>query len=281
MKRFNNYRKVLYGIFLITASFLHAHGSLTKRIEEKTVEIKKEPKNSKLYFDRGYLYEQHEEFNKAIKDYLSSEKLGNSNTLLHYRKAQAYYQNNQLNKALISSNFHLEKDSVDVKINKLHAQILVQLKKYNRALKYYGYFIKNTIDITPDDVIEYSEIYLAMDSSNYPQALEILEFGLKKLGENTFSLQLQKLEYLEAAHKIDEAIEQYNYFILSAYRKEFWYYKKAKYLSDNKREVDSKIAIQQAKSAIALLNDKFRTTLAIKKLQNEINSLEEQLFIRS
>ncbi|XMO86781.1 CDC27 family protein [Algibacter sp. AS12] len=277
MEKLNEFRNFLCVICLFSASCLYAHGSLTKRIKEKTVEIGKHPKNATLYFERGFLYQQHEEFNKAIRDYLKSEKLGNSSNILHYRKAQTYFKKNKFKQALEASNIYLERDSVDVKINKLHAQILIQLKDYQEALKYYGYFINNTIDINPDDVIEYSQIYLALNSKDYPKALEVIQSGLNKLGKNTFALQLQKLEYLEASLKIDEAIEQYNYFILSTDRREFWYYNKAKYLFDNKQIEGSRIALHQAKTAILLLNEKFRNTLAIKKLQNEINTLENKL----
>ena len=193
-----NFRKVLCFLCVLTTSFLYAHGSLSKRIKAKTTEITKHPKNAKLYFERGFLYEQHEEYNKAIKDYLKSEKLGNSNKLVQYRKAQTYYYQGKSIKALASSKVYLKKDSIDVKIHKLHAQILIQLGTYTKAIPYYSYFIKNTIDINPRDVIEYCEIYLAINSNNYSKAIEVLELGLNKLGKNIFSLQLKKLEYLEA-----------------------------------------------------------------------------------
>lgn len=273
----NIYRNGLCIFFLLNVCFIHAHGILSERIKEKTEEIHKNPKNAQLYYERGFLYQQHEELNKAIKDYKKSEKLGNSNKIIQYRKAQVYYHKNKYSKALKASKLCLKKDGKDVKINKLHAQILIQLNDYNEALKYYKYFIKNALDINPDDVIEYSSIYLAIDKTNYTQAIEIIEFGLNKLGENTFSLQLKKLDYLEASSLVKEAIEQYNYFIVSTDRKEFWYYKKAKYLSEQNKFDEAKIAIQQAKTAIVLLNEKFQNTSSIKILNTKINNLENKL----
>lgn len=277
MKKLYNNRKLLFIICFLTTSFLFAHGSLSKRIKAKTAEIKKHPKNSKLYFQRGFLYEQHKEFNKAINDYIKSGELGNSDKQLLYRKAQTYYYQNKFSNALKASNLYLDIDSKDVKINKLHAQILVQLGKFDKALEYYSYFIKNTIDINPENVIEYSEIYLSKDNTNYPKAIEAIDIGLNKLGKNTFSLQLKKLEYLETSLQVDKAIEQYNYFILNTNRKEFWYYKKAKYLFKNDKIQATKIALHQAKSAIAVLNDKVKNTTSIKNLENNINKLESNL----
>lgn len=274
----NFFLKLIGMLCFFTTSFTYAHGSLTKRIKEKTVAISKNPKNADLYFDRGYLYEQHEEYNKAITDYLKSEKLGNSKIQLQYRKAQTYYSQRDFSKALESSNLYLAKNSSDVKINKLQAQILTQLGAYDKAIKYYDFFIENAVDANPEDFIEYSKIYLAIGNNNYPKAIEIIEFGLKKLGNDTFSLQERKLEYLESSNQIDKAIEQYNYFILSTKRTEFWYYKKAKYLFENKKILEAKIALQQAKSSVLLLTDKFQNTEATKALNTNINDLENKLY---
>lgn len=277
MKKLYKYRILLCIICILTSSFIYAHGSLTIRINAKTEEIRKHPKKAVLYLERGFLYEQHEEYNNAIADYIKSEKLGNTDKLIQYRKAQTYYYKSNFAKALASSSLYLKKDSIDVKINKLHAQILVQLGAYNKALKYYDYFIKNTLDIFPSDIIEYSEVYLAINKNNYPKAIEVIDIGLKKIGKNTFSLQLKKLEYLETSLQVNEAIEQYNYFILNTNRKEFWYYKKAKYLFENQRKPDAKIAIQQAETALFLLNKKNQNTSAIKNLKNKISKLKHNL----
>ncbi|MDO6759985.1 hypothetical protein Q4566_07210 [Tamlana sp. 2_MG-2023] len=271
------YRKIFLLLCLLSVSLIYAHGSLTKRIKEKSIEIRKQPKNPKLYFERGYLYEQHEEFNKAIKDYSKSEKLGNSEAVLYYRKAQTYYHSGHFSKALKASNKALVKDGLNVKLNKLQGEILIQLGAYQEALKYYRFFIENTVDTNPEDYIVYSSIFLGIDSSNYEKAIQILDAGLIKIGKGTFTLQLKKLKYLEASSQVNKVIEQYNYFILSAYRKEFWYYKKAKYLFENKKILDCKIAIQQAQTAIVLLPDKFKNTSGIKNLENEINKLKKEL----
>lgn len=277
MKTLWHFKKAFCVICLLITSFIYAHGDLTKRIESKTQEISKDSKNPQLYFERGYLYEQHEEYKKALSDYLKSEELGNTTGVLHYRIAQTYYNSYNFSEALRSSKTCLEINSLDVKINKLHAQILIQQGDYLQALTYYDYFIENTIDIYPDDIIEYSKIFLAIDKDDYTKAIEKIDTGLDKLGKDTFSLQLTKLEYLKASKQLDRALEQYNYFILSTNRNEFWYYKKAKYLFEQQKYQDSKIALQQAKTAIVLLNDKFQNTSSIKILKTNIINLENML----
>jgi tetratricopeptide (TPR) repeat protein len=273
------FNKVFYFIvFMLIFTSVYAHGDLTIRIEEKTKEIAKSPKNATLFFERGFLYQQHLEYKKAIKDYLKSKKLHLNSDELKFRIAETYYFNGDFKKALKATQVYLnEVDATDVKIIKLQAQIFFNLKQFNKALTSYNYVLKNTIDLRPEDIIEYTNIIFAIDSENYNDALKAIEIGLNKLGENTLTLQLKKLEYLTALNQTEKIISQYNYFILNSQRKEFWYYKKAKYLAEINKIPASNIAIQQSKTAITILKSKTQNTLAIQNLIVQINELEKAI----
>ena len=100
---------------------------------------------------------------------------------------------------------------------------------------------------------------------------------LKKLGKNTIIFQLKKLKFLKKSNQIKKIINQYNKIIQSNKRKEFFYYEKAKYLFEIGDFENSNIALQQAKLAIKELKLKFQNTIAIEKLQTDMNSLEIKL----
>jgi tetratricopeptide (TPR) repeat protein len=259
-----------------TIFFANAHGNLTIRINKKTSEIKSNPNNAKLYFDRGFLYHQHEEYDKAILDYKKAENLGFTDKLLYYRTAETYYVWNKYKQALTESSRFLEKDKIDVKINKLHAQILFELKQYEEAVNYYTFFIDNVVDPRPGDFVEMSS-YIIASQKNYNKAIQVIDTGLNKLGENVLSLRLKKMEYLKASNQVDKTIEEYNYFILQYNRKEFWYYKKAKYLTDENRLSEAKISLQFAKIAVDQLGNKFKNMQSIKKLKENIINLEQKI----
>jgi tetratricopeptide (TPR) repeat protein len=256
---------------------MNAHGDLSLRIEEKTIEISKDPNNSDLYLERGFLYQEHIEYDKAIQDYLKSQELGNTKKELLFRLAEVYYEDYQFEIALSTAEQYFKIDSQDVKIHKLKGQILFQLSRYYESLIPYTYFIDNTIDVRPEDIIEYSKIYLAIDSNDYTEAIKAINLGLDKIGEHTFSLQLKKLEYLESSNNPILVLEQYNYFILNNTRKEFWYFKKAKYLIEVNQLDQAKIALEQAKMAIQILNPKFKNTEAIKDLADQINNISKSI----
>lgn len=268
-------RILLVNIFFLFSVQAFAHGDLVQRIEEKSKEILKSPNDFALYFERGLLYQQHQEYNNALKDYSKSKYLGNKNKVLLYRIAEVNCLKEHYKKALNSITTYLEIDSLDVKARKLEAQIQFNLGAYKKAIKSYNYVINTMVDIRPEDILEYANIILTESENNYRESLEVIEFGLNKLGANTLSLQLKKLEYLENSNQAEQALQQYNYFINEYKRKEFWYYKKAEYLTKINKIEESNISLKLAKNTIQQLGDRFRNMNSIIELKQRIKSLED------
>jgi len=269
------FKKIALSFVLFVSSIMYAHGDLSIRIHEKTKEISKDTTNSKLYFERGFLYQQHEEFNKALSDYLQSEELGNVEKLLKYRKAKVYFALTDYHSALTAVDKCM--DPPDVKPQKLKAQILMKLNRHSEALDVYDLVIKNTLDIRPEDIVEYSTIFLAMDSTNYTGAIKAIDIGLDKLGGHVVTLQLKKTDYLKRSDQPKKVIDQYNTLITENTRKEFWYYKKALYLFELNKLSKANIALQQAKVTLEQLSPKLKSTSAIKELQIQVNELEKNI----
>lgn len=280
IQKLNGY--LIKRIFLIIATFLPivqalAHGDLSMRIAEKTIEISENPNNFQLYYERGLLYQQHIEYSNALEDYLKSKSLGNKDKVLHYRVAEVHFLTQDYKEALKSIGSYLELDSIDVKAKKLEAQILFQLQSYKKSLEAYRYVINNMVDIRPEDITEFCDMILAENNKNYKAALEAIHFGLNQLGSHTLSLQLKKLDYLKDSDETEKALEQYNYFILRYDRKEFWYYKKAKYLAEINKPHEAFISLKLATAAIGQLDTKFMNMNAIIALKEQITSLETSI----
>jgi len=267
-------RSLLLLLFLSLSMPMFAHGDLSIRIAEKTIEISEDPNNFELYYQRGLLYQQHMEYADALQDYHKSQSLGNTDKSVHYNIAEVHYLTQDYDQALNSIGSVLELDSKDVKAKKLQAQILFQLKSYKKSLKAYRYVIHNMTDIRPEDILEYSNIILTENNKNYKGALEAIQLGLDKLGPHTLSLQLRKLDYLKDSHQTEKALEQYNYFILEYNRKEFWYYRKAMYLTEIDKPHEAFISLKLAAVAIGQLDTRFKNMSAVIELKEQIKSLE-------
>ncbi len=154
------------GLLLLITSALYSHGDLPIRIKGKTQEISKDSTNSNLYFERGFLYQQHFEFNKAKCDYLKSKELGHTDKLLNYRIAEVNFSLTDYSSALGFVNQYINIDSLDVKPHKLKAQILIKLNKESEALEFYDFVIKNKI--------QHDE-----ETYGFPEELEILVKGIE------------------------------------------------------------------------------------------------------
>jgi len=280
IEKLNGY--LIKGIFLVIAFFapialLFAHGDLSERIAQKTTEIAKNPNDFNLYYERGLLYQEHKEYTNALEDYIKSKSLGNTDKAVHYSMAEVHYLTEDYNEALKNIGYYQDIDSKDVKGKKLEAQILYRLQFYKRSVEAYRYVVNHMIDIRPEDILEYSDIILAENDENYKGAIEAIESGLDKLGPHTLSLQLKKLDYLKASDQIEKALEQYNYFILQHDRKEFWYYKKAKYLAEVNRPHEAVISLKLATIAIEQLDTKFKNMTPVIELKEQIKNLESFL----
>ena len=230
-----------------------------------------------MYYDRGFLYQQHEEYDKALLDFNEAIKKGYSNKLVYYRIAETHKNLNNYDEALIAVTSYFEKDTNDIKIHKLKAQILIKQNRYDEALTAYDFVLKNTIDLRPDDIVEFCNIILAINPKNYEDALKIIEFGFDKMGANNFVLRDKKIEYLIATNEVEKVLTEYNYQIENSERKESWYYKKAVYLVSIGNNHHAIIALQQAKISIQLLNPQFQKTPIIKQLIANIKVLEKPL----
>jgi len=263
-------------VFLFFISLSYSNGNLPMRIELKTAQINIDPTNPQLYFERGYLYQQNEQYKEAIGDYLTSEKLGYSENALFYRQSESYYFNKEYQNALKAVTRYLKLLKKDVKGHKLKAKIYHKLKLYTEAAESYRFVVQNMEDIMPWDYIEFSKTVLEVSDQNYSKATEIIDEGLKRLGDNVLSLQLKKLEYFKLMGNPDKVINHYNYFILNTKRREFWYYKKAKYLAQIEKLEESKIALEQAKMSIKFLSERFQNLPSIKNLILKIDRLEKR-----
>ena len=215
---------------------------------------------------------------KQFKIIKRQKALGSNNRLLNFKLSEAYYKSEKYKKALKIILLCFGSETQNVNVYKLKARILFKLGRYEETMVAYKYVVDNTIDIRPEAIIEYSTIILAIDSLNYKGALEAIELGLEKVGSNTVTFQLKKIEYLKKSNQVDEVIQQYNRLISNSVRKEFWYYEKAKYQNNLGRNVAANISLQQALMAIELLPLKFKNTKAIKKLQIQINELEKLMY---
>ncbi len=278
-------KKILFvGFQFILLCNAFGHGDLPERIAALTEEISKDPTNPDLYFKRGQLYQQHEEPNKALADYLKAEDFGFREKILFFRQAEIYLEMKFFNSGLICTEKYLLEDANDIKIHKLRGELFIELEDYNNAISAFKFVIDQTKDLpvsqtglNPENYLQLSESYLKKDSLLVDSALIVTEDGLSVLGDKVFFLQLKKLDYLKLQGDEEKIICQFDYFIDSSKRKEKWYFRKAIYLFDKKKYPEALESLKGASSSYQNLPPRIQNTKSAILIKNGIDTLKNRI----
>lgn len=264
-------------LLLIGTTNSFAHGGLDKRIEAKTKAIAQDPNNQQLYFERGYLHQQHEDWDKALADYIHAQNLGFEDKIIAYRLAEIYLELALFESGLVCTERYMVNNPLDIKVYKLRAQLFFQLQQYDKAIAAYTYVLTETIDLRPENYIKLSRVYIEKDSNLVDSALHTINKGLDNLGESVFILQQEKLDLLQIKGKQNAILVQYDQLININLRKEQWYYQKAQYLFDQQEYKAALATNQQAKTAFEQLKPHLQQTKAMLRLLGSIHSLEKSI----
>lgn len=254
-----------------------AHGDLGRRITAKTKAIEKDPKNALLYMERGFLYQQHEEWDFALADYIHSQQLGQKDKVLYFRMAEVYQKLLLFKSGLVCTEQYLKEDSVDVKVHKLRGQLFVKAKDYDAAIASFQFVLEHAVDLTPDNFLMLAAAYHAKNRKKSQEVLAVMDKSIEHFGPKVFALQEQKLEYLKTFKDVDEALEQYDVIIDIQNRKESWLYKKAAYLYEYKKYEAAKETVEAAETAFSQLKAHKQKTKAMIQLLANIHTLKLKL----
>lgn len=271
-------RNFLFFFFIIgVVSSVFAHGDLDERILLTTNEIKKDPDSAFLYFKRGKLFFQHNEYKKSLKDLKKSKSLhfeDGEQTLLFARN---YFRLEKYKKTLHYADEILEKDAKNVLAIKIKAQALLKLRKYEKSALAFEDVINFTNKTFPENYIDASESWdeLNTDYGN-EKAMAIVEKGIGQLGE-LISLYDRLIELSLKQKNYKRAVD-YQLHVLTLFpRKERAYYKLCElYILDENYEKASE-SLKLAKQHFDKLPLRIQNTSFMKELLEGIQSKENLL----
>ncbi len=270
------YAWIILGMIFLSNP-LWGHGDLEARIAAKSLAIAATPQNAELYAERGFLYQQHEEWDAALTDYLQAQQLGLQDKRLHYRLAEIYLAVDLYQSGLFCTRQYLLQDSLDVKIHHLRGELFYRAQQYEQAIQAFHYVLNHAQDLTPENYITLAAVYFSSHPKGIDSVLWVIDQGLEKLGSRIFVLQEQKLYYLQQAERVTAVLQQYDLIISQLNRKERWYYQKANYLYEQQQSQEAKAALQLALHAFEQLKPHQQTTKAMLRLLARIHHLSQQL----
>jgi len=265
-------------VFLLNwTNLLVAHGDLHERILVVTKEIKADPDNAFLYLKRGELYFQHEEYKKALKDYLKCKSLDYSVNRLEFNLANTYHRLNKPDKSLMILNSILDDDPFHVKSYRLKASILLGQMKFKESASTYDRVIEHANKTLPENYIESSVAWENVFSEEGKcRSMDIILAGIETLGP--LRIFYDRLIYLNKKYNEWHRVVDYQTILISqSQRKERPYFNRAMTYMDLKQTEYAIDDLKAARNSIILLNNRLRNQKNIKELYSKISHYLELL----
>ena len=218
-------------IYLFVAFFiskgstnLFEHGDLDLRIESATKEIKNNPDSAFLYFKRGKLFFQHEEYSKSIEDINTANQLGYYDKYASMIKSQCFLQLDSFQQALkCVLPIQLENPQLTLPY-KILGSIYFKMGNYEASALAWQDAILHSKRKIPEDYINASNSWFKLNNQeNYAKGIEILDEGLGHFS-NIHSLLIHKRDTALKFSDFETATSAQNIIIDQSKRKEIPYF---------------------------------------------------------
>jgi tetratricopeptide (TPR) repeat protein len=264
-------------IFLLLVLFYipvtsFAHGDLDERIAEVTKEIEMHPDSAYLYFKRGSLRYQHEEYALAAEDLKTSSAKGYEDVILDLTFSKTYFKLDSQLLALHFANKILTSDSLNVNAMKMVGKAYYAIDSFEQSALAFENVIDHTIRTFPFNYIDAATSWEKTDEViGFSKAQKMLERGIEELGP-IISL-YERLIQLGLEHdRLDVAIQYQTAIIDIMQRKEHVLFKRGKMYQMMDKNDLAKADFKSALSSIELLPERAKNNSAMRQLIVDLNS---------
>jgi predicted Zn-dependent protease len=190
-------------VIWIGAVCVQAHGGLHEQIAKATERIRQSPRSAALYLERGELYREHGEHERALADYAAALELDPSLDAVHLARGRFYLDTRQPRRALIDIDRFMAAHPGRADAYALRARAHAGLSHGDQALADYDRAI--TGGITPDLVLERARLTRHLHPADPDRALAGLDQGLALLGPVPSFVQ-EAIDIEVAAGRYDAAL---------------------------------------------------------------------------
>lgn len=268
-------------LFCYSLQQLPAHGDLHERIQQTTKEIKAQPDSAFLYFKRGKLLFQHEEYDKCLSDLKQARRLGHSSVFQQLLFAKTYHQLEDYPLALTHVDSILANDPVHVIAMKIKARIYFDQQQYLPAATTYECVIEHAYRTFPENYLDASMAWeLLRTAEGKFRSVAIIEQGIQKLGplislyDALRDLHLRYRDY-DRAQAVQQQIIQFSH------RKEQAYFKASEIYVLQGRYPEAAAHLRLARQAIDQLPEHARHTESIVTLARQIEERSAKLSVHN
>lgn len=178
-------RMLLAANWLISLIALFPHGDLDLRIREISLRIEASPSNMTLRMERGELYVQHEEYDKAKTDFSLCLKNGFDDIRVIVGLSNSYLQTGPVDSSIYYIDIVLSREPSLISAIELKSLALGRLGKYCESARILQEVISLADQPTPLLFIQSASAWKSCNEpGNMEMAIQVLKTGLARLPGN-------------------------------------------------------------------------------------------------
>ncbi len=267
-KRYRVFR-VLPVLAVVFASVCYgrmAHPDLELRIEAATKQIQQHPGNAQLYFDRGELHLQHEDWDAAMADFESVLQLDPAMDRAQVARAVALLKGGWPKSAKVVLDVYLRDHAEDATALLTRGRALAAAGEHLSAAQDYTRAIKYLSDPKPDYYLERAGEYILAGDAHLKDALNGIDEGIERFGP-LVTLELYAIDLELKLGHVDQALTRLDAVGKQSQRKEGYLIRRGKILEEAQRIAQARSAYEAGLAAIRKLPLRFRKSKATNALE--------------
>jgi len=255
---------------------LSAHGDVHPLIAELTKKLQSEPRNAKLYLDRGEYYRSDGNWKDAAADFDRAGECDPQWALVHLSRGRLWLDAGDPRKALTSLDRYLVLAPKDVDGLVYRARAKARLNEFLAAAADYATAIGHAQPPRPELFIEHAEVLKAAGPKHFEAAIQTLDDGIRKMGP-LVTLELPAIDLEVTAGRADAALARIDRLAAQSPRKESWCLRRGEILEQAGRPAEARVAYEAGWTALQSLPPGRRNTRATQDLESRIQSGRQRL----
>ncbi len=256
------------------STLARAHGPLHEQIAAMTARIARDPKNARLYAQRGELEREHGHYETALQDFAQAEALEPRLETVKWSRTRLWVDVEDWPRARAALDQFLLSHRDHAAAFALRGKVCVKLGQFDAAVEDYSRAL--VLRPNPDYYLERAQAQAARGPSLVEAALRGLDEGLAILGP-VITLQLAAIDLELRAGRTEGALGRLEAITDAAPRKEESLARRGDILLSAGRRDEARVAYEAALTALRTLPESRRRTPAGMKLDERLRGHITQL----
>jgi len=273
----------LYSMMILTLRWFFVfitmlpHGDLDQRIRNVCQQIEASPSDMNLRIERGELYIQHEDYDKAKTDFALCLKSGLNDTRILFGLSNSYLHTGPVDSSIYYIDLVLAREPSHVSANELKSMALSSQGNYCESARIFQNIISFADHPTPILFIQSASAWkLCTEERNIENAIRVLKEGITRI-PNHRVLQHHLISAYKVSGMYEEALEIHSSIIMTSANKVRPLFNRAKTYLEAGNSVNAIKDLRSALTSLETLPSYKKDVSAMRELKKEIERLLTEL----